>query len=162
MDKDWKKSSETDSYGHDIESSWLLVEAAGLLKDPDLIARVKGVSIKIADAAQEGLQPDGSMIYEKNISTGHINMERSWWAQAETVVGYLNAYELTRNSKYLNFSINCWNYTKNHLVDTKAGGWFNSVTSSGAVGRGDKAGFWVCPYHNGRMCMEIMERVTHN
>lgn len=162
MDKDWKKSSETDSYGHDIESSWLLVEAAGLLKDPDLIARVKEVSIKIADAAQEGLQPDGSMIYEKNISTGHINMERSWWAQAETVVGYLNAYELTRNSRYLNFSINCWNYTKNHLVDTKAGGWFNSVTPSGATGKGDKAGFWVCPYHNGRMCMEIMERVTHN
>lgn len=162
MDKDWKRSSETDSYGHDIESSWLLVEAAGLLKDSVLLARVKETSIKIANAAEEGLQPDGSMIYEKDKSSGQINMERSWWAEAETIVGYLNAYEITGNEKYLKNSFNCWNYTKNHLVDTKAGGWFNSVTPSGVVGRGDKAGFWVCPYHNGRMCMEIMERVSKN
>ena len=95
MDKDWKRSSETDSYGHDIESSWLLVEATGLLKDSVLLARVKETSIKIANAAEEGLQPDGSMIYEKDKSSGRINMERSWWAEAETIVGYLNAYEIT-------------------------------------------------------------------
>ncbi len=160
MDKNWNRTSATDSYGHDIESSWLLVEAAGLLGDPVLLARAKETSIKIANAAEEGLQSDGSMIYERDLSTGRMNIERSWWVQAETIIGFLNAFEMTGNEKYLDYSINCWNYTKNHLVDNKAGGWFSSISEYGVAGKGDKAGFWVCPYHNGRMCMEIIERVS--
>ena len=159
FDKNWNKTSSIDSYGHDIESSWLLVEAAGLLCDTALMARVKEASIGIAIAAAEGLQTDGSLIYEKDLYTGRINSERSWWAQSETIVGYLNAYEITGNEKYLDSSINCWNYTKNHFVDSKSGGWYSSVSESGVSGRGDKGGFWVCPYHNGRMCMEIIERI---
>jgi mannobiose 2-epimerase len=160
MDKTWKSTSTTDSYGHDIESSWLLYEAASLLRDQALISRVKEVSIKIANAASEGLQPDGSMIYEKDRVTGRTNSERSWWAEAETVVGYLNAYELTGNENYLNNSINCWTYIKNHMVDNKNGAWFSSVSESGVISKSDKAGFWICPYHNGRMCMEIIERIS--
>lgn len=162
LDKNWNSTSTIDSYGHDIESSWLLYEAAYLLGDPALLIRVRETSIKIADAAAEGLQPDGSLIYEKNLSTGRINSERSWWPQSETIVGYMNAYELTGNEKYLDNSINCWNYTKNHFVDNKAGGWFSSISESGVAGRGDKAGFWVCPYHNGRMCLEIIERLSEH
>jgi mannobiose 2-epimerase len=160
MDKNWNSTSKIDSYGHDIEASWLLYEAAHLLNDTALLARVKETSIKIANAAAEGLQPDGSLVYEKDLSTGHAATERSWWVQSETIVGYMNAFELTGNEKYLDNAINCWNYTKQHLVDNKAGGWFSSVSESGVVGRGDKAGFWICPYHNGRMCMEIIERVS--
>jgi len=160
LDKKWNSTSSIESYGHDIESSWLLYEAAYLLGDPGLLERVRETSIRIADAAAEGLQPDGSLIYEKDVSTGRRNSERSWWPQAETIVGYMNAYELTGNEKYLDNSINCWNYTKNHFVDNKAGGWYSSVSESGIAGRGDKAGFWTCPYHNGRMCLEIIERVS--
>jgi mannobiose 2-epimerase len=125
-----------------------------------LISRVKEFSIKIANAASEGLQPDGSMIYEKNHVTGRTGTERSWWVQAETVVGYMNAYELTGNENYLDNSLNCWNYIKNHMVDNKNGGWFSSVSETGEIGHSDKAGFWICPYHDGRMCMEIIERLS--
>ena len=159
LDKDWKKNSAVDSYGHDIESSWLLNEAAGLLGDPALLAKVKDVSIKIANAAAEGLNTDGSLNYEKNLTNGKVSTERSWWAQSECIVGYVNAYELTEHEKYLDNAINCWNYTKNHFVDNKNGGWFSSVSESG-VARGEKGGFWVCPYHNGRMCMEVVERIS--
>ncbi len=162
MDKNWNATSSVDSYGHDIESSWLLVEAAGLLGDQALQTRVKETSIRIADAAAEGLQSDGSLIYEKDHSTGRASTERSWWAQAETIIGYLNVYEFTGKENYLDNSINCWNYTRNHFVDNKKGGWFSSVSESGVPGRGDKAGFWVCPYHNGRMCMEIIERLSRH
>lgn len=159
MNKNWERTSNTESYGHDIESSWLLNEAADLLHDPVLTKRVREVSIKIADAAAEGLQQDGSMIYEKDPSTGQRNTERSWWVQAETVVGFLNAFSITGNTKYLDNSLYCWNYIRQHFVDTAGGGWFSSVSESGKPGRGDKGGFWVCPYHNGRMCMEVIERV---
>jgi mannobiose 2-epimerase len=160
MDRNWKRTSETDSYGHDIESSWLLYESALQLSDPVLLSRVMKTSIKIAAAAADGLQSDGSIIYEKDRVTGRENRERSWWAQAETVVGYLNAFEMTRDEKYLEKSLNCWNYIKNHIVDAR-GGWFSSVSESGLTGKGDKGGFWVCPYHNGRMCLEVIERISY-
>ncbi|HBC78426.1 MAG TPA: N-acyl-D-glucosamine 2-epimerase, partial [Bacteroidales bacterium] len=147
-----------DSYGHDIESSWLLFEAASLLKDEKLIRRVREASIKIANAAAEGYQPDGSMITEKNNATGEIRTQKSWWEQAETVVGYLNAYELTGNEAYLERSLKCWEYIKKNFIDTKNGGWFSSVSETG-VPAGDKGGYWICPYHSGRMCMEVIERV---
>jgi mannobiose 2-epimerase len=162
MDKSWNRTSMIDSYGHDIEASWLLCESANLLCDPDLLARIKKVSIKIADAASEGLQTDGSMLYEKDLATGHLPEERSWWVQSEAIVGYLNAYELSGDEKYLDRSVNCWNYTKQHLIDSKKGGWFSGVSESGVAGKGDKAGFWICPYHNGRMCMEVVERVSQH
>ena len=160
MDRNWNPTSTVDSYGHDIEASWLIYEAAGLLKDPVLLKKAKETCIKIADAAAEGVMADGSMIDEKNYVTGEVRTSRSWWPQVETIVGYLNAYELTDNVKYLDYSINNWNYTKTHFVDTKNGGWYPSVNAAGVPGRGDKGGFWTCPYHNGRMCLEVIERVA--
>lgn len=162
MDKSWKRTSPVDSYGHDIESSWLLYETAILLDDKELLSTVKTKCLRIARAAEEGLQPDGSLIYESNHMTGTKNTERSWWAQAEAIVGYLNAFELSGDEHYLDKSVSCWNYTKTHLVDSKSGGWFSSVSETGRPGTGDKGGFWVCPYHNSRMCLELIERLSSN
>ncbi len=159
LDRQWKSTSSVDSYGHDIEASWLLYEAVSLVDEPELMKRVTGMALSIADAAAEGLQPDGSMIDDKDNASGEINMNRSWWPQVETVVGYVNAYELSGNEKYLNYAVRNWEYSKEHFVDHQGGGWFTSVNEKGIAGKGDKGGFWVCPYHNGRMCLEIMERV---
>ncbi|MDP4221805.1 MAG: AGE family epimerase/isomerase [Bacteroidota bacterium] len=160
LDRSWNPVGSIDSYGHDIESSWLLYEAAGLIGDPKLTAKVKEVSIRIADASAEGLQPDGSLLTEKDNDTGRTRETRSWWEQAETVVGNLNAYELTGAEKYFDRSVNCWNYIKKYFVDYKNGGWFSNVSEKGMPGQSDKAGFWICPYHNGRMCMEVIERLS--
>lgn len=158
FDRNWVSTSSIDSYGHDIEASWLLYEAAGLVNEPALLARVREASIGIANAASEGLMPDGSMIDEKDNATGEVRKTRSWWPQDETVVGYVNAYELTGDVKYLDYAVKNWEYSEKHLVDHENGGWFTSANEAGVSGRGDKGGFWVCPYHNGRMCLEIMER----
>jgi len=160
MDRSWNSTSTVDSYGHDIESSWLLYEAAMLLRDTELTERVKETGIKIANAAAEGYQPDGSMLSDKNTATGHIRTQRSWWEQAETVVGYLNAFELTGDETYLKKSLDCWTYIKQNFIDSKNGGWYSYVSESGVPG-GDKAGFWICPYHSGRMCMEVIERIAN-
>jgi mannobiose 2-epimerase len=161
LDKNWTATTEIDSYGHDIEASWLIVEAASLLKDPELLEGVQKLSLKIADAAAEGIQKDGSLLTEKDKSTGHVVTARSWWEQAETIIGYLNAFELTGNESYIDKSVNCWNYIKLHFVDSKNGGWYSIVKENGEPGTSDKAGFWTCPYHNGRMGMEVIERVGH-
>ena len=159
LDRNWNATTAIDSYGHDIEASWLIDEAASLLKDPELSVNVRNLSIKIADAAAEGLQEDGSMLTEKDNETGHIVTVRSWWEQAESVVGYLNAFEITGDDSYLDKSTKSWDYIKQYFIDNANGGWYPMVLESGEPGRRDKAGFWTCPYHNGRMCMEVIERI---
>ena len=159
LDRDWNRTSDVDSYGHDIECVWLLREAAMLLGDQQLIKRVENVSVKMAEAVEVAVQPDGSLVYEKDMATGHVNENRSWWAQVETIVGYFDAWEISGDEKFLDYSINCWNYTRDHFIDKTNGGWFSIIDPSDEVRRGDKAGHWTCPYHNGRMAMEIIERV---
>jgi mannobiose 2-epimerase len=99
------------------------------------------------------------MLDEKDRETGHTRSVRSWWPQAETVVGNVNAWELNGDSRYIERAVSNWNYTKKYFVDNKNGGWHSSVAENGLPGNGDKGGFWVCPYHNARMCLEIIERV---
>jgi len=159
FDENWNSKSSVVSYGHDIEASWLIDEAARVSGDPLLLAEVQKICIGIARAAVEGLQPDGSLIYEKNITTGHIESDRHWWVQSEAVVGFLNAWELTGDQEWLTKALRCWNYISDNLVDRTGGEWFWSVSENGTANRkDDKAGFWKCPYHNSRMCLEIQIR----
>ncbi len=159
FDENWVRKSSITSYGHDIESSWLLYEAALELHDLALIKKTKEICLKIVEAAKEGLHPDGSLIYEKDNATGHTDFERHWWPQAEAVVGFYNAFELTGNSHFLLNVTECLDFIQSNLVDAVNGEWYWSIKADGTVNRGgDKAGFWKCPYHNGRMCLEIMKR----
>lgn len=158
--EEWECSYDIHSYGHDIEASWLLHEAAIVLEDNDILLRVESIVPKIAVAADEGLRSDGSMIYEKNNASGHIDSDRHWWVQAESVIGYFNLWEHFGDKKALEKSLACWKYIKENLIDKDNGEWFWSIYSDGSINRkDDKAGFWKCPYHNGRMCMEIVERL---
>ena len=160
FDESWNCKSSIVSYGHDIEASWLIHEAALVLGKKTLSDRTGKTAIKVAEAAAEGLQNDGSLIYEKNNTTGHIDWDRHWWVQAETIVGFINAYELTHNEKYLYRAIDCWNYINHKLIDKVNGEWFWSIKADGSVNHNDdKAGFWKCPYHNSRACLEIITRI---
>jgi mannobiose 2-epimerase len=159
MNIKWESTSTLNSYGHDIEASWLINESAEVLGDKKLKADVNRLVIPIVRAAEEGLQPDGSLIYEKDLVTGHANTNRDWWPQAEAVTAFVNAYKMTGDSTYLTKALKCWEYIDKNMVDRRNGEWFNSISANGEVNRnGDKAGFWKCPYHNSRMCLEIIER----
>jgi len=159
FDEEWNDKTDLVSYGHNIESSWLIYEAAQVLGDKVLTDKVKGICLKIADASKAGIMKDGSMIYEKFFNTGRIDSDRHWWVQAETVVGFLNAYELTRIKEYLELSQSAWRFISEQIVDRKNGEWYWSVNDMLQPNlKDDKAGFWKCPYHNSRMCLEIIER----
>jgi mannobiose 2-epimerase len=155
FDEQWNSRSEMISYGHDIECAWLLYEAAEVLGNEELTAQVKPVSMAVVEAAYEGLQTDGSLIYESEGS--HFDNDRHWWIQAETVVGSSYAYKISGDTKYLNIAQKNWEYIKNHILDKENGEWVWSAYPDGAQNHtDDKAGFWKCPYHNARMCMEMM------
>ncbi len=157
---DWECKSSIISYGHDIEASWLIYEAAVVLGDKEVLENTERIAKRITEAVMEGLQPDGSLIYEKDLSSGHVDFERHWWPQAEAVVGFLNTYELTGNEDYIEHASNCWQYINQKLIDRQHGEWFWSVLGDGMVNRNeDKAGFWKCPYHNSRACLEAIKRI---
>lgn len=159
FDDEWQGKRNIQSFGHDIEASWLLHETAMILEDETLLERVRKVIPKIAKAASEGLQADGSMIYEKWTDSGETDCQRQWWVMCECIVGYIDLYQYLNDTDALQKALACWAYVKTHLIDNVHGEWYWSCDENGKPDhRGDKAGFWKCPYHNGRMCLEIIER----
>ena len=160
FEMDWTRGAgHLESYGHDIECSWLMHEAALVLGDQKVLEKIEAVVRQVAKASEKGLRPDGSMIHEANLDTGHVDDDLHWWVQAENVVGWYNLWQHFGDEEALKKAARCWQYIKDNLVDNKNGEWFWSRHPDGTLNTvDDKAGFWKCPYHNSRMCLEIMER----
>ncbi|MBQ7513560.1 MAG: AGE family epimerase/isomerase [Prevotella sp.] len=160
FEMDWTRGAgRLESYGHDIECSWLMHEAALVLGDEKVLEKVEPIVQMVAQASEKGLRPDGSMIHEANLDTGHVDDDLHWWVQAENVVGWYNLWQYFHDEAALEKAERCWQYIKDNLIDYQEGEWFWSRHPDGALNTvDDKAGFWKCPYHNSRMCLEIMER----
>lgn len=160
FENDWTRGAgQLESYGHDIECSWLMHEAALVLGDAEVLAKVEPIVQLVAKASEKGLNDDGSMIHEANLDTGYVDTDRHWWVQAETVVGFANIYQHFGDESAAEKALKCWTYIKENLIDSEGGEWFWSRDPERNINRkDDKAGFWKCPYHNSRMCLEIIER----
>lgn len=158
LKSDWTPISDEISYGHDIELSWLLIEAAEVLGDPVLIEKVKPVGLAIARATlDEGVDPDGGVLNEGN-PHGFTNTNKDWWPQAEAAVGFLNAYQLSHDPRYLAAARHSWDFIEANLVDRVNGDWLEATDRRGRPLHRPKVTLWKCPYHNGRACFEIIER----
>ena len=160
FEMDWTRGAgHLESYGHDIECSWLMHEAALVLGDQIVLKKVEKIVREVAKASEKGLRPDGSMIHEANVDTGHVDDDLHWWVQAENVVGWYNIYQYFGDEDALEKAFRCWEYIKTQLIDWENGEWYWSRHPDGSLNTtDDKAGFWKCPYHNSRMCLEIIER----
>lgn len=159
FDNEWHGRRNIESYGHDIEATWLLWETALVLGEDDVKTKLEPIVVDLAKAADEGLQPDGSMIYEHWKDTGKTDRQRQWWVLCENVIGHANLYQYFHDTSALKVAKDCWTFIDKHLVDHVNGEWHWAVDDNGKINlEDDKAGFWKCPYHNSRMCLEIIER----
>jgi mannobiose 2-epimerase len=160
FDMAWNQVDDHISCGHDIEGSWLLVEAAEVLGDAVLLAEVRAVAVQMAQAVwEEGIDGDGGL-FNETVPHGVVDDNKDWWPQAEAVVGFLNAYELTGGPHFLDAALASWRFIQQHIVDHENGEWFWGVTRTGEpLTHRAKSGPWKAPYHNGRACMEIVQRV---
>ena len=159
FDDKWQGKRNVESYGHDIEASWLLHETALVLDDKTVLQKMEQVIRRIADAADEGLRPDGSMVYEHWKDTDEYDLQRQWWVQCENIIGHIDLYQYFGYEDSLEKAIQCWNFVQKNLIDAKNGEWHWAVLDDGSISlKDDKAGFWKCPYHNSRMCLELIER----
>ena len=160
FENDWTRGAgHLESYGHDIECSWLMHEAALVLGNKEMLEQMEEVVKIVAKASEKGINPDGSMVHEANVDTNYIDDDPQWWVQAEAVVGFVNLYQHFGDDAALDKALHCWEYIKQNLIDYEHGEWYWSRRKDGTLNLDeDKAGFWKCPYHNGRMCLEILER----
>jgi mannobiose 2-epimerase len=159
FDNDWRHRSGMISYGHDIEAAWLVPEAAEGIGNSELAEEAKQFSFWLINGALEGIDEDGGLWYEYNMEEQHLVKEKHWWPQAEAMVGFFNAWQITNETRFLDQSIKSWSFIKNHILDKRGGEWIWGVRADYSVmADEDKVGLWKCPYHNSRACIEIIKR----
>lgn len=157
---DWQVRGDVVSYGHDIEGSWLMLEAAEALGDEQLIEACSQLAVRMVDAVMlEGVDADHGVMNEGR-GTQSLDHEVHWWQQAEGVVGCLNAYQITGNLRYLQEAKAMWAFIEQYLLDTRQFEWLPIAkrhVPKSAVAVVDS---WKCPYHNTRACMEVYKRIA--
>ena len=162
FDSNWNIVPSDDNYGLDIEASWLIWDAAQVLNDQKLIEQIRPIVLKMVEhSLKYGYDMDGGMMNEGNDKDGVLNTYKSWWVQAESVIAFFNAYQMTNENKYLANALLTWDFIKKYVIDYEYGEWY------GTVGKDDhkpnleesKIGPWKCPYHNSRMGLQIAERI---
>ena len=160
FDERWRPLSGTYTYGHDIEASWLLEEAAEALGDEKLAAEVRRWSVGLARSVlAEAVGPDGGIAYEGRDGTV-IDGNRDWWCEAEAVTGFWHAYSVTGDAAFSRAAAGVWALIAGRMADRVHGDWFWRVRADGSVDTGlPKVSEWKCPYHNVRMCLEMMRRL---
>jgi cellobiose epimerase len=161
FDKDWNAISERVSFGHDIEGSWLLFEAATVLGNTSIINKVRSLSIEMAEKVyNEGIDLLNGGLYNEAENWILTDSDKHWWPQAEALVGFMNAYELSGEEYFFKAACNIWDFIKSHIVDKENGEWFWRVSRLNKVYFEEpKVDPWKCPYHNSRACFEVISRL---
>jgi mannobiose 2-epimerase len=159
FDEKWNRKSQIVSYGHDIEASWLIEEAAKIIGNERLLQQVRDQSANLAIAASDGLDTDGGLWYEYDPRKDDLIKEKHSWPQAEAMVGFFNAWKITGVDRFLNRSLASWNFIRERILDKKNGEWFWGIQADNTIMNEDKVGIWKCPYHNSRACMELIKRI---
>jgi len=159
FDENWNCKSKVTSFGHDIEGSWLLLEAAEVLGDHSLVNKIKDIALKMADkVACNGLDSDGALVNEGE-DCEIVDYDKHWWPQTEAIVGFINAWAISGNEEFMDRALAVWDFTKEYIIDHEYGEWYFRVNRDGVPYlEEDKVGPWKCPYHNSRACFEIIER----
>ncbi len=146
------------SFGHDIETSWLADHTLEVLGDQVLTERLRPMLLSMADHTLRAAYTEGNG-FSNESENGRVDFTRVWWVQAEALVGFLNAYEHTHEQRYLDAVRSQWKYIREKIIDPREGSeWFWSVREDGTPIEKPIVEPWKCPYHNGRMCIEVLRR----
>jgi mannobiose 2-epimerase len=160
FDELWQPKSTNYTFGHDIEASWLLCEAAEVLDEPDIILQAQRLALQLAKVTlAEGFDDDGGLCYEGQ--EGRVtDPNREWWPQAESVVGFLNAYELSGDKSFFEAAQKAWGYIEKYFINKKDGDWFWRISPDGNPDPNEpKVSQWKGPYHSVRACLESIRRL---
>lgn len=158
FDRTWNTLIDLYSYGHDIETAWLVDRGLEVLDDEAYTNMLSPITKIITENIYNRAYIDHSLANESE--NGVVDTTRVWWVQAEAVVGFLNGYQKQGDKKFLDASVDIWNYIKKYFIDKRNGSeWFWSVKEDHTPDEKPIVEPWKCPYHNGRMCFEVLRRM---
>lgn len=160
FDPEWRTRSEKISFGHGIQASWMLCQAAETLADGPLLERVREAALLLAQAVfEQGIDDDGGVLHFCGPGA-NIDSDKHWWVQAEAVAGFVNAWQISGWDHYLIAAERIWEFVEQHMVDREHGEWLWIASEPGAArAERDKAGPGKGPLPNSRACFEVMERL---
>jgi mannobiose 2-epimerase len=158
FDKDMNSLIDVHSYGHDIETTWLIDRGFEVINDKKYAEKMLPITKDLAREIYGRAYQNHSVLNE--CENGLDNTSRIWWVQAEGIVGFYNAYEKTKELHYLEAAKDIWNYVKEYVIDKRNGSeWYWEVDENGVPSsKKPIVEPWKCPYHNGRMCFEMIRR----
>lgn len=160
FDRAWNSLIDLYSYGHDIETAWLIDRGLEILDDPAYTEKLSPITQEITANIYDRAYIEDSLVNEAE--NGVVDTTRVWWVQAETVVGFLNGYEKQGDRKYLQAAMDVWNYIRTYLIDRRTGSeWYWALDKDRHPLKKPIVEPWKCPYHNGRMCFEVIRRMEH-
>ena len=155
FDAEFRPLLDMQSYGHDIEGSWLIWDAAEAMVPPEEREPWRKMCIDLLESATERAFTDHGLHYE--IVAGEVNTIRAWWPQAETLLGFDFGWRMTKDAGWLKKMRTQWDYILRTIVDPREGGeWFNELYEDGTSVHKPMVEEWKCPYHNGRMCLNLL------
>ena len=158
FNKNWAPYTNYISYGHDIETTWLLCEAAEVLGDKTIIKVVKDRAVELSEIFyKEGVAKHGGIYHEK--IDGNLLEQFDWWVQAESVIGFFNSWQISGDKKFLQQALKSWEFIQQNIIDKKYGEWIWGVDSNLKPLSNNKTCHWKSSYHNSRMCLEMVKRI---
>lgn len=160
FDMDYRSIIDLESYGHDIEASWLINRACEVLNDRKISEEIMPLVTGLSEGALSHAIDIRDHAMNNECENGVVDFKKVWWVQAEAVTGFYNAYTLTGNEDYLKASEHIWDYIREYVIDKESGEWIENIYSDDSTDRSQPLVHeWKCPYHNGRMCIEMIMRL---
>lgn len=161
FDKNYQELADLESYGHDIEASWLISRACEVLHDNEYTKNMQPIILSLVSKTyKRAFDPEQHALYNE-CENDIVDMQKIWWVQAEGVTGFFNAYQQSpHREEYLQSAQKIWHFIQTAMIDSKSGEWLESVgPNNAAIGPQALVHPWKCPYHNGRMCIEMIHRM---
>ena len=160
FDRTWNTLIDLYSYGHDIEAAWLIDRGLEVMGDDTYTAKLSPITKTITENIYKRAYIDHSLVNEAE--NGVVDTTRIWWVQAEAVVGFLNGYQKSPEHKeYLEAAEDIWGYIRDYLVDKRCSEWYWALDENRKPLEKPIVEPWKCPYHNGRMCFEVVKRLKN-
>lgn len=159
FDREMHSILDLHSFGHDIETAWLIRRGTDVLGEKLYEDKMLPIILDLTGQVYRTAFDGKSLANE--CEKGVVDENRIWWVQAEALIGFLNGYQLVpEHTEYLDAAKAEWEFIKAHVIDQRPGSeWFWDVNKEGeAVSGKPIVEPWKCPYHNGRMCLEVIKR----
>lgn len=162
FDIDYHSLIDLESFGHDIETSWLIDRGCSILEDKAYQKEMQPMINGLAEAAYRNAFDKRQNALNNEREGNNIDSQKIWWVQAEAVVGFYNAYQKNpQRTEYLHTAEKIWEFIQHHVIDSKSGEWIESIPADNLPDSSQAlVHSWKCPYHNGRMCMEMIQRLS--